>query len=148
MKRGAFRFFPRSRAGRLRFVFAVGAIADGLAIVPLLSPKVSSLLWGLPDVADGFFRGYAATLMLGWTILLAWAYRRPEERAPVAAFTAIVIHGLALTELVAAFAGSVAWLRVAPTLALQGVLVAMFAFAFHRQSASGRDAAGGRSTAR
>lgn len=122
---------PFSRAAWLRFVFAAGAVIDGLAVVSLLSKKVSNILWGLPEIGDGFMRGYAATLMVGWTIVLAWAHRKPIERAAVAAFTAILIPGLVLTELVGALGGTLAWARVAPTLVLQAVLIASFAIAFH-----------------
>jgi hypothetical protein len=119
------------RKAWLRFVFFIGAVTDAFALAPLLSSRISALMWGLPDVADGFMRGYAATLMLGWTALLVWAYRRPVERAAVAAMTAILIHGLAITEIVAVATGSVPLVRVAPTLVLQAILFAGFAIAYH-----------------
>ena len=71
----------------LRTAFALGAITDALALLPMLSPRLSALLWGLEEQggAYGFAMGYAASLMLGWTVLLIWAHRRPVERSFVAA---------------------------------------------------------------
>jgi hypothetical protein len=122
---------PFTRATWLRIAFAVGAVVDALALGPLLSRKMSTLMWSLPVAADAFMRGYAATLMVGWTLLLAWAFRRPLARAGVAALTAIAIHGLVATEIVVAATGGIPFARVAPTLVLQALLVALFAGAYH-----------------
>ena len=75
--------------------------------------------------------GYGASLMLGWTILLVWAYRRPVERRPVAAFTAVVIAGLVVAEVCAVQAGVVAVGRIIPTWVLQALLLVLFIAAFY-----------------
>jgi hypothetical protein len=117
----------------LRTAFALGAITDALALLPMLSPRLSALLWGFEEQggAHGFAMGYAASLMLGWTVLLVWAYRRPMERSFVAALTVLVIYGLALTEILAVRAGSLAAWRMVPTFVLQAGLLALFATAYH-----------------
>jgi uncharacterized membrane protein len=123
---------PRQRR-ILRAAFIAGAIADGLALVPMLVPRVAHDLWGL-DGANGaywFAMGYGATLMAGWTALLIWAARRPVERRFVAALTAIAIHGLVATEIVAVAFGVVPVSRMIPTWALQAGLFALFAIGYH-----------------
>ena len=51
----------------------------------MLSPRIADVLWGLHDTSGTyrFAMGYGASLMLGWTLLLLWAYRRPVERRVV-----------------------------------------------------------------
>lgn len=121
----------------LRFAFLTGAVADAMALLPLLSPRFAQLLWGLDDKSGSyrFAMGYAAALMLGWTALLLWASRRPLERRFVAALTILVICGLILTEVLAVRAGVLAVPRVAPTWGLQAALLVLFATAASRSAA-------------
>jgi hypothetical protein len=117
----------------LRVAFFAGAVTDALALVPMLVPAMAKLLWGFDDVSGAyrFAMGYGATLMAGWTGLLVWAYQRPLERKFVAALTAFVIYGLALTEVVAVATGHMAAWRMIPTWCLQAVLLGLFAGGFH-----------------
>ncbi len=117
----------------LRAAFLAGAVTDAGALVPMLSPRFADLLWGLHDESGTyrFAMGYGASLMLGWIILLLWAYRRPLERRAVAAFTAVVIAGLIVAEVCAVQAGVVAGVRIVPTWVLQALLLALFAAAFY-----------------
>ena len=91
----------------LRVAFLVGAFTDALAILPMLVPALARLLWVFYEVSGAyrFAMGYGASLMLGWTALLLWAYQRPLERKGVAALTVLVIIGLVCTEIVAVLAG-------------------------------------------
>jgi len=75
--------------------------------------------------------GYAASLMLGWTALLIWAFRRPLERKVVAATTFVVVCGLLLTEIVGLWTEYLAVWRFLPTLCLQAVLLSLFAVGLH-----------------
>ena len=117
----------------LRAAFLTGAITDALALLPLLIPALAKLLWGFSDPSGEyrFAMGYAASLMLGWTALLIWAYRRPLERRVVAALTFPVVCGLVLTEIVGILSGYLAFWRFMPTLCLQAVLLWLFATGFH-----------------
>ncbi len=117
----------------LRSAFLVGAITDALALVPMLVPAMASLLWGFDDSSGSyrFAMGYGASLMLGWTGLLLWAYRRPVERRFVAALTVLVIYGLVLTEVAAVASGAMPAWRMIPTWILQAGLLTLFATAFH-----------------
>jgi len=117
----------------LKTAFLVGAITDAMAVLPMLVPELARLLWGFDDQSHAyrFAMGYAASLMLGWTGLLLWAYRRPIERRFVAALTVFVIYGLALTEAVAVLSGRLAVWRMVPTWCLQIALLCLFAGAYH-----------------
>lgn len=122
-----------SQARLLRIAFLAGAITDALALLPLIFPEFASRLWGFEDFPGSysFVAGYAAALMLGWTVLLAWAYQRPLERRFVAPLTILVIYGLVLTEVIAAASGHIALEKIAPTLCLQAALVTLFASGAH-----------------
>jgi hypothetical protein len=119
----------------LRRAFLAGAVTDGLALVPMLIPAMARLFWGFDDQSGAyrFAMGYGASLMLGWTMLLVWAWRRPLERAFVAALTVVVIYGLIATEIVAVVGGHLAWSRMVGTWALQLVLLGMFAGGYHHR---------------
>jgi hypothetical protein len=121
------------RTRLLRTAFLVGAVTDAAAVVPMLSPPVARLLWGFEDVGGPyrFAMGYGASLMAAWTVLLLWAWQRPLERAFVAALTVFVIYGLVATEVAAVVAGTLPVWRMAPTWALQAVLLGLFATAYH-----------------
>ena len=75
--------------------------------------------------------GYGASLMLGWTLLLGWAWLRPLDRSFVALLTLIVIAGLAATEVRAVVLGDLRFALAAPTWVLQGILAALFAIGYH-----------------
>jgi len=117
----------------LRIAFLVGALTDGLAILPMLVPPLASILWGFDDLSGPyrFAMGYGASLMLGWTGLLLWAYQSPKERRFVAALTVLVIWGLVLTEVAAVLSGHLAPWRMVPTWLLQAGLLLLFAGGFH-----------------
>ena len=117
----------------LRTAFALGAVTDALAVVPMLFPRMAALLWGFDETSGAyrFAMGYGASLMLGWTALLVWAYQRPLERRFVAALTVLVIYGLVATEIVAVATGRLAIWRMVPTWILQATLLALFAGGFH-----------------
>lgn len=120
----------------LRTAFLAGAITDACALLPMLAPPLARLLWGFDAVSESyrFAMGYGASLMLGWTVLLLWAYRRPIERRFVAALTVLVIYGLVLTEIVAVASGALAAWRMVPTWCVQAALLGLFASAYHYQT--------------
>ena len=117
----------------LRTAFITGAITDAVALVPLLIPEMARVLWGFDDTSGAyrFAMRYAAALMLGWTALLLWAYRRPLERRAVAALTVLVIYGLVFAEIAAARAGALPVWRLIPTWCLQAALLGLFTGAYH-----------------
>jgi hypothetical protein len=123
----------------LRIAFLVGAVTDALALIPMLSTDLARLLWGFEEFAAPyrFAMGYGASLMAAWTLLLLWAWRRPIERAFVAALTVFVIYGLIATEVVAVLSGGLPAWRMAPTWVLQFALLVLFATAYHYRGLEG-----------
>lgn len=113
---------------RLRLAFLLGAITDAFALVPMLSARAAHLLWGF--AAQGppyrFAMGYGAALMLGWTLLLLWAYQRPMERRFVAPLTLVVVAGLVATEIVVVAGGGLEAIRMVPTWIIQAFLSWLF----------------------
>jgi len=85
-------------------------------------------MWGFehPSGSYVFAMGYGASLMLGWTLLLLWAYQRPLERRAVALLTLVVIAGLVATEVVVVARGDLDPLRMMPTWMIQAVLAGLF----------------------
>lgn len=120
----------------LRVAFLVGAITDALAVLPMLIPTLAKLLWGFEEMSGAyrFAMGYGASLMIGWTALLIWAYQRPVERRAVAALTVLVIWGLVITEVVSVVLGHMAAWRMVPTWCLQAILVGLFAGGYHHET--------------
>jgi len=129
---------PDSRGQKrlLRAAFLAGAVTDALALGPMLVPRLGQLLWGFTDPSGPyrFAMGYAASLMLAWTVLLLWAYRDPLPRRFVAALTVLVIYGLVATEIIAVRAGYLATWRMIPTWVLQAFLLVLFAGGYHYPS--------------
>ncbi len=120
----------------LRTAFIVGVVTDALALIPMLVPPATKVMWGVDN--GGAFRFAAmsaASLMLGWTALLLWGLKRPVERRGTIALTVLVVYGLALSEAVAVASGTIDVSRMAPTWCLQVGLTALFAAAFHYPAA-------------
>ena len=110
----------------LRVSFATGAVIDALAILPMLIPALAKTMW----------MGYGASLMLGWTGLLIWAYRRPVERRAIAALTILVICGFVATEIVSVLSGWMVLWRMIPTWILQGILITLFGIGYYYSDTS------------
>ncbi len=90
----------------VRIAFFVGAISDGLAIVPMLSRRVGVALFGGEVSRNSdeyrFAMGMAASLMAGWTLLLLWAAFSPIERRDILLLTVFpVVTGILLATVVA-----------------------------------------------
>ena len=116
----------------LKLSFIIGAIVDGLALVPMVIPWAAKIFWGL-DVFTGSYYyapGMGASLMLGWTVLLLWAYRKPLERRFIALFTIIIITGIGLTEITLVSLDYISLKSVLPSLVIQAVLLVLFSYSF------------------
>ena len=122
----------------LRAGFATGAVIDALAIWPMVIPVLGKILWGIADQSGAyrFAMGYGASLMLGWTGLLIWAYRRPVERRAIAALTILVIGRFVATEIVSVLSGWMVLWRMIPTWILQGILITLFGIGYYYSDTS------------
>jgi len=120
----------------LRVSYWVGALADATAAVVMLSQAMfahkSPLTAYLPEVPYRYAMGLGGSLMLGWTLLLIWADRRPVERRGVLLITNIVILGLLATDIAAVRAGFTSLASMAPVVVLQVVLLILFSASYLR----------------
>ena len=119
----------------LRISYWVGAIFDALVIIPMLSPQVASVAFGIPNSNPGNDYGYAmsiaAALMLGWVFLLIWADRKPIERRGVLLLTIFpVVTGLIISGVYAVTSTLISVDKMLPTWIMQGGLVLLFGFSY------------------
>jgi len=120
----------------LRVSYWAGAIADAAAAVAMLFPSVGAAVYDMDGFEPGSEYRYAmrlgASLMIGWTLLLLWAERKPLERRGVLLITVVVIAGLASAGAYAVGAGLVARSMMVPTWVLQGALSVLFVYSYFR----------------
>ncbi len=117
----------------LRISYWVGVVVDGIAAILMLFPKLFISFTGIglsSDLGFDFGLRYGAPLMLGWTVLLSWADRKPLERKGVLLITLPVIVGLAILEIAAIPTGVITLGRLVPTLILQTALIGLFTFSY------------------
>jgi hypothetical protein len=118
----------------LRVSFWIGAVFDLLDGLAMLFPgllgvdKVLSIF--SPTPASRFAFGMGAPVMLGWTVLLLWADRKPLERKDVLPITVLVVLGEVANEIVAARAGSIPTATLVPTWILQAAVGGLFIFSY------------------
>ncbi|MFC1496069.1 hypothetical protein ACFL52_01490 [Candidatus Margulisiibacteriota bacterium] len=79
----------------------------------MLIPKVGGFLFGIENFNPGssyrYAMGIGASLMLGWTVLLIWADRKPLERKGILLLTVFpVVFGLFISGLWAVSIGFIA----------------------------------------
>jgi len=109
----------------LRISYWVGAIADGIATLRMLFPKIAY------GAEYRYALGLGASLMLGWTFLLVWADRKPLERKGVLLLTVFpVITGILLAEIYSVTKGLITFEKMLPTGIFLFVLIALFIFSY------------------
>jgi hypothetical protein len=114
----------------LRVTYWLGAVFDGLVIVPMMSVTAARALLGIPGFSPGVDYRYAmalgASLMAGWTVLLIWADRKPIERRGVLAITLFpVLTGLIAADVYAVGGGLVSAPWMIPIWISQACLFAL-----------------------
>jgi hypothetical protein len=129
----------------LRRCYWAGAILDALAAVSMLSPRLFAATNALGEFRPGpdyrYAMGMGASLMLGWTVLLVWADRRPLERRGVLGITLVpVVAGLVLNELDAVRGGFLPLATTLPIWLVQGCLTVLFLASYARAGRIGAPA--------
>ncbi len=116
----------------LKICFAIGVIIDGLSLIPMLVPWAAGIIWGFDSFTGIYYfvMGMGASLMLAWTILLYWAYRKPLERRYIALFTIIILVGIVVTEIVSLKQDYIQLSKVLGTLIMQAALLALYSYSF------------------
>ncbi len=115
----------------LRIAYWWGAIADAISAVLMLFPGLFLRMMNF-NLAPGrdftFGLSYGVPLMIGWTILLIWADRKPLERKGILLLTLPVIAGYIAIELYAISTGITSLGSTLPLLAMQTGLFTFITF--------------------
>jgi uncharacterized membrane protein len=117
----------------LRITFWWGIIADAVEAIRMMFPRLFLATTGgtlTPNTGFRFGLLYGAPVMLGWTLLLFWADRKPLERKGVLLCVIPVIIAYIIVELVGVRIGAVALAATVPTFVLQVALIALCLFSY------------------
>ncbi len=127
-----------SRVLFLRISYWAGAVLDALAFLMMLSPALFAWNNKLADFRPGadyrYAMGMGAPLMLGWTILLLWADRKPLERRHVLWITLLVVLGEVLTEIYGVSTGFIGVGAFLVTWVIQLLLASLFLLSLWKAS--------------
>jgi hypothetical protein len=117
----------------LRISYWWGIIADVVVAFLMLFPELFRAFNNIDrDLSADFGYGlrYGASLMIGWTVLLFWADRKPMERKDILPITLVVVAGLVIFGVYSISAGYTTLGATIPTLALQITMSGMFVFSY------------------
>ena len=113
----------------LQTICWIGVAADALWSVALVHPSLYGIMIGQPQLQTDLFTrltmGIGASLMMGWTLLLAWTAQKPVERKAVLLLTAFpVIFGLIIVTTTGLINGNLAniWIMVKCTILAAAML--------------------------
>jgi len=119
----------------LRITFWWGIIADAFEVIRMTFPRLFLTTTGsdlTPDTGFRFGLLYGAPVMLGWTLLLLWADRKPLERKGILLCLIPVVMAYIIVGIIGIRIGAVALAATAPTFVLQVALVALCLFSYLR----------------
>lgn len=119
----------------LKVCLWIGVIADLLATAILLLPQVARLVFGLPAADSGdeylYVSRIGASLMLGWTVLLAWGSHKPVERKGIILLTvAPVLVGLLGASVLAVQSGFIQMVNMLPLWIFYAVIIPLYVIAY------------------
>ncbi len=130
----------------------IGAITDAGAALQMLFPGIFALAYRPIEFRPGpeyrFAMGMGASLMVGWTVLLLWAARRPIERRGVLPLTVIpVVLGMVVNEIAGVVQGFVPVGPLVPVFVLQLGLSTLFLVSYAAAARCATDAGSTRGNA-
>lgn len=128
----------------LRISYWAGAIVDLLAFLEMLFPGALQAALGEtgPEINMEFrlALAFGAPLMIGWTVLLLWADRKPMERRGVLAITLCpVLVGLLIRGLVGAASGVFTGSTAVAAIAVPIALTTLFSYSLLRARKASRN---------
>lgn len=119
----------------LRVAYWWGMIADGVMAVQMLSPRLFVRFMNVdlaPDAGFSYGLRMGAPLMIGWTLLLFWADRKPVARRDILLLTIPVIVGYVLIEINSVATGVAPLATTVPLFVMQAGMIALFVYSYHR----------------
>jgi hypothetical protein len=118
----------------LRISYWAGAVLDILAALVMLFPSlfitVNQPVNFQADASYRYAMGMGAPLMIGWTVLLLWADRRPVERKGILPITLIVVTGEVVIQIWGILTDFVPLPALLPTFIMQALLSSLFVFSY------------------
>ena len=116
----------------LKLAYLLGAIIDFLVFLLMIFPPLASTIWGFESFTEQYYfaMGNGAPLMLAWTLLLLWAYKKPVERRIIAPLTILVIIGIAITNIIIVNRGLFTIAKMLPSFIIQTVLLSLFSIGY------------------
>jgi hypothetical protein len=116
----------------LKLAFIIGAIIDGLAVIPMVIPWAAKIFWGFDGFTGIYYfaMGMGASLMLAWTVLLVWAYGKPLERRFIALFTIVILVCMVVMEITLVNLDYIGLKSVMGSLVMQPILLVLFGYGF------------------
>jgi len=122
----------------LRVSYWAGAFLDVIAFLIMIFPSLFALNNGLknfyPGVEYRYAIGMGAPLMLGWTVLLLWADRKPMERKGILLITLLVVLGEIAVEIFGVMIGFIAVSAMLLTWTIQFIMGVLFVFSYWNTS--------------
>jgi hypothetical protein len=116
----------------LKLAYLLGAIVDFLVFLMMVFPPLANAFWGFESFTDQYYfaMGNGAPLMLAWTILLLWAYRKPVERRAVAPLTILIVVGIAITNIIMVTRGLFTVTGMLPSFISQTIFLLLFSVGY------------------
>jgi len=120
----------------LHFAYWIGIIADGISTIILLSPELAKSAFGLTDIFIGneylYVSRIAASLMLGWAVLLFWADRKPFERRFILLLTIFpVVAGIIISGILAVNSKLISIQNILPLMIFNILVVIIYLFSYY-----------------
>jgi hypothetical protein len=118
----------------LRTSYWVGAIADAVVGILTLVPS------RMGETEFRYPMGLAATVALGWTVLLLWADRKPVERKGILLITVFpVITGLLVSGVYSVASGLLPVARIIPSSVVGVFLIVLMLYSYWNAGNLGRE---------
>ena len=116
----------------LKLAYLLGAIIDFLVFLLMVFPPLASTFWGFESFTEQYYfaMGNGAPLMLTWTLLLLWAYKKPVERRIIAPLTILAIIGIAITNIIMVNRGLFTIAEMFPSFIIQTLLLSLFSIGY------------------
>jgi hypothetical protein len=117
----------------LRICYWWGIVADAVMAVLMVFPRLFIRFMRVDLVpSPGFNYGLrmGAPLMIGWTLLLFWASRKPVARKDIMLLTLPVIAGYMVIELYTLIARLSSLAATLPLLVMQAGMASLFVFGY------------------
>jgi hypothetical protein len=116
----------------LKLAYILGSITDFVVFLMMVFPQFASAFWGIEGFTEQYYfaMGLGAPVMIGWSLLLLWAYKKPVERRTVAPLTILAIIGIAITNIIMVNRGLFTFTGMLPSFIIQAILLALFSYGY------------------